>query len=104
MNVNRPKSRGEVRLYSANPLDRPVIDPRYLSDPDDLALSVRGIQACLRIGDAPALAALGAEQTDPAPDADDEDGIIRFIRRVATTIWHPAGTCRMGPDADVGRR
>ncbi len=99
MNVNRPKSRGEVRLYSANPLDRPVIDPRYLSDPDDLALSVRGIQACLRIGNAPALAALGAEQTDPAPDADDEDGIIRFIRRVATTIWHPAGTCRMGPDA-----
>jgi choline dehydrogenase len=99
MNVNRPKSRGEVRLHSANPLDRPVIDPRYLTDPDDLALSVRGIQACLRIAAQPALRAIGAQQTDPAPDADDEDGIIRFIRRAATTIWHPAGTCRMGPDA-----
>ena len=100
MNVNRPKSRGEVRLYSANPLDRPMIDPRYLSDPDDLDLSVRGIRACLKIAKAAALGRLGARQTDPAPDADDEDGIIRFIRRVATTIWHPAGTCRMGPDAE----
>lgn len=99
MNVSRPRSRGQIRLHSANPLDRPLIDPCYLSEPDDLALTVRGIQACLRIGNTRAMARIGARQTDPAPDADDEAGIIRFVRRVATTIWHPAGTCRMGPDA-----
>ncbi len=98
MNVNRPRSRGEVRLNSADPLDRPVIDPRYLSDPEDLALSVRGIQACLRIGAAPAMGRIGVRQTDPAPGHDDEAGIVDFIRRKATTIWHPVGTCRMGPD------
>jgi choline dehydrogenase len=100
MNVSRPKSRGEVRLHSANPLDRPLIDPRYLSDPADMAASIRGLRVCLAIGDAPALAPLGTRRTDPAPGAGDSDAALAaHVRRVGTTIWHPAGTCRMGPDA-----
>jgi choline dehydrogenase len=100
MNVSRPKSRGEVRLHSANPLDRPLIDPRYLSDPADMATSIRGLRVCLAIGDAPALAPLGTCRTDPAPGAGDSDAALAaHVRRVGTTIWHPAGTCRMGRDA-----
>jgi choline dehydrogenase len=99
MNVCRPASRGEVRLHSADPLDRPRIDPRYLSDPADMAASIRGLRVCLAIGAAPAWSPLGTRRTDPAPESGDGDAALAaHIRRVATTIWHPAGTCRMGRD------
>ncbi len=99
MNVSRPKSRGAVSLHSANPLDRPLIDPRYLADPEDLELSIRGVRACLEIGSASALKQIGTRPTDPAPDQSDDAGIEHFIRRHGTTIWHPVGTCKMGQDA-----
>jgi len=99
MNVCRPASRGTVRLHSANPLDRPRIDPCYLSDPADMATSLRGLRLCLAIGGAPAWGPLGTRRIDPAPGAEDSDAALEaYIRRVATTIWHPAGTCRMGQD------
>jgi choline dehydrogenase len=98
-NVSRPLSRGEVRLNSADPLDRPIIDPRYLSHPDDAALTIKGVRKCLEIGNAKALSAIGSRQIFPSPMAKTDEGILEYIRRHATTIWHPAGTCKMGSDA-----
>ena len=54
----RPRSRGQVRLRSADPLDSPIIDPNYLSDPDDLALQIEGVRMARKIADAEPLAAL----------------------------------------------
>ena len=97
LNVCRPQSRGEVRLHSANPLDRPLIDPRYLTAPQDAALTIKGVRACLQIAATDAMTAIGTRQTDPAPNADDA-AILNFIRLHATTIWHPVGTAKMGSD------
>lgn len=97
LNVCRPASRGEVRLFSADPLDRPLIDPRYLSAPQDMELTVKGVRACLQIAATLPMQAIGTSQIDPA--GSDDATIRAFIRRHATTIWHPVGTARMGQDA-----
>src|SRR5262249_12138807 len=97
MNVSRPLSRGEIRLNSADPLDRPVIDPRYLSNQADLALTIEGVRKCLEIGKAKALSAIGTRPIHPSGES--PEAILDFIRRTASTIWHPVGTCKMGDDA-----
>lgn len=95
--VLRPKSRGSVRLASADPMAAPAIDPNFLSDEDDLARLVKGAKIVLRIFDAPAFAPVTGKQLYLARDADDA-AIIADIRDRADTIYHPVGTCRMGSD------
>ncbi|MFO1058202.1 MAG: GMC family oxidoreductase N-terminal domain-containing protein [Dongiaceae bacterium] len=98
MNVCRPESRGEVRLHSTDPLDRPLIDPRYLEDARDLDLTRLGLRACLEIAMAAPMREIGTRRMQPDPGRDDDASLTAFIRRAATTIWHPVGTCRMGSD------
>ena len=92
------QSRGTVRLQSADPLDRPLIDPRYLSEPIDLDLALKGLKKVLEIGNARAFSEVGAKQTHPGPEMDSDQDLVQYIRRVGTTIWHPVGTCKMGHD------
>jgi choline dehydrogenase len=98
INVCRPESRGAVRLHSADPLDRAVIDPRYLEEGRDLELTRLGLRACLDIAAAAPMREIGTRRLQPDPGRDDDAALIAFIRRAATTIWHPVGTCRMGSD------
>ena len=95
----RPKSRGEVRLASADTRAAPVIDPRYFSDADDLPPLVRGVQRTLAIMDAAPLDPWRGTMLAPIR-ADDPDGIARELRRSADTEYHPVGTCKMGPASD----
>ena len=96
----QPGSRGRIGLHSADPLDRPVIAPNYLTDPDDLATLVRGVRLALRIG---ATTPLAGAARDPHPLAGASDAAIeRVIRTSADTMFHPVGTCRMGPASDRG--
>jgi len=94
----RPHGRGEVRLASADVRDAPVIDPRFLTDPRDVDVLVTGARVAQRILAAPALAALGGR---PLYGSGNDDGatLRGLIRDHADTIYHPAGTCRMGSDA-----
>ncbi|HMA87408.1 MAG TPA: GMC oxidoreductase, partial [Burkholderiales bacterium] len=96
--VLRPKSRGTVRLASADARDAPLIDPRFLTAPEDLAGLVRGFKLVRRILDAPALAAFPATELYTAGVSDDAE-IERAIRARTDTVYHPVGTCRMGSDA-----
>jgi len=96
--VLRPKSRGTVRLASADARDAPLIDPRFLAAPEDLAGLVRGFKLVRRILDAPALAAFPSTELYTAGVSDDAE-IGRAIRARADTVYHPVGTCRMGSDA-----
>ena len=98
VNLCRPQSRGTVRLQSADPLDRPLIDPRYLSEPRDLDLALKGLKKVLAIGNARTFSEVGAKQTHPGPEMDSDQDLVQYIRRVGTTIWHPVGTCKMGHD------
>jgi choline dehydrogenase len=96
--VNRPKSRGTVRLASASPFDRPTIDPNYLSEGDDLRLTIAGLRRFRTIGCAPAFRAIGAREIHPGPDVSSDEALSAHVRRIANTTWHQVGTCKMGID------
>ncbi|QOY95157.1 choline dehydrogenase [Massilia sp. UMI-21] len=94
----RAQSRGRVSLHSADPTDAPLIDPRFLSDPADLVPLVAGVKAARAVLAAPAFDLYRGEEIFPGPGVRTDDDIVRFIRRKAESIYHPAGTCRMGHD------
>ncbi len=95
----RPRSRGTLRLASQDPLAMPLIDPAFLQDPDDMARMVRGFKLTRSLLTQPALARLGGKESAASAGARTDAQIEQFIRLHADTIYHPVGTCRMGPDA-----
>jgi choline dehydrogenase-like flavoprotein len=95
--VLRPASRGRVRLAGADIADAPLIDPNFLSAPQDLALLLDGARIVERILAAPALAAYRGRRLH-GTGGEDDDGLRALIRAHADTIYHPVGTCRMGSD------
>jgi len=97
--VLRPKSRGSVTLASADPMAAPRIDPNFLDHPDDLARMVRGFRLMRELFHQPALARLGGREHPRSAGATTDAEIEQFIRGHADTIYHPVGTCRMGPGA-----
>jgi choline dehydrogenase len=96
--INRPKSRGEVTLASSDPLDRPVIDFNYLSVADDLRCIIAGVRWNLRILYAEPFDDIRGTEVAPGPELRSDADIEGFVRRTASTTWHPAGTCKMGND------
>jgi len=94
--VLRPKSEGTVRLAGPDPHMPPAIDPNFLSDQDDLDRLVKAARHVERLFEAPALKALSTGQLYLPENAGDE-AVIADIRNRADTIYHPVGTCRMGP-------
>lgn len=97
--VNRPVSRGSVALASADPLDRPRIDFNYLSHAEDLRCAMAGVRWNLKILYARAFDDIRGEEVAPGTHLRRDADIGAFVRRTASTTWHPAGTCRMGNDA-----
>jgi choline dehydrogenase-like flavoprotein len=93
----RPYSRGTVKLRSAKPGDAPAINPDYLSDPRDLETLIRGVKMVDQILRSPALAPYRKSELYTADVQSDAD-LERHIRARADTIYHPAGTCKMGVD------
>jgi len=97
MNLNRCKSRGTVRLAMADPTGAPLIDPRYLSEPDDRTFLIDAIEWAREFVDRRPFDGLrGAEI---GPGTRDPAEVDRWLRRELIGNWHPAGTCRMGTDA-----
>lgn len=94
----RPRSRGSLRLASADPQVAPLIDPAFLQDPDDVRRLVQGFKLTRELLSQPALARHGGRESAASADARSDAQIEQFIRHHADTIYHPVGTCRMGPD------
>jgi choline dehydrogenase len=96
--VPKPKSRGEVRLRSADPNDKPVIDHRMLGHPDDLAILVAGAKELQRIFATRPLAdhVVSLLTPEQLPQSDDE--WEEFVRNNCSGSFRPVGTCRMGVD------
>ncbi|MNJ42273.1 Alcohol dehydrogenase [acceptor] [compost metagenome] len=92
----RPASRGRIDIRSANPDDAPLIDPNYLSDPQDLRVAAQAIRITRKIVQAPALAAFSPKEYLPGPDLQSEEQLHEAAGQIGTTIFHPVGTCRMG--------
>lgn len=98
--VARPQSRGEIRLRSADPDDRPIIDHRLQSDPGDVDKLVRGLKILETVCQAPALAKVitGTLRPNPVPSNDEE--WEAYVRSWGGIGYHSVGTCRMGPEGD----
>jgi choline dehydrogenase-like flavoprotein len=97
--VLQPASRGSLRLASADPLALPLVDPAFFSDAQDMRRMVGGMRRAREILAQPALAGLGGREMPASAGAQDDAGIADFIRGHADTIYHPVGSCRMGPGA-----
>jgi len=93
-----PKSRGEIRLRSANPSDRPIVDARFLSHPDDVKALAYGIEVSREIGNSPAMRDYVKREVAPGQRLTGQ-AMEDFVRNGATTYFHQVGTCRMGKDA-----
>lgn len=102
----RPDSRGTIMAASADATQKPIITPNYLSDPADMRVLSAGIRFTREIFAAPAIAAHSVVETLPGPNVTTEAGLLDYVRRFGTTIYHPVGTCRMGdgPSAVVDSR
>ena len=97
----RPKSRGRVTLRSADPMDIPIIDPRYMTHPYDMAIQIEGLRAARLIAAQEPLKSLFAMELLPGPRAVDDAALEQHIRATSACIWHPVGTCRMGNGHDA---
>jgi choline dehydrogenase-like flavoprotein len=94
----RPRSRGTVRLQSADPAKAPLIDPNYLQDPLDREMSIRGLKLTQEILAQSPLGKYILAERLPGPDVKTDDDYFNFISTHSKTSHHCAGTCRMGPD------
>jgi len=93
----RPTARGYVRLASADARDAPRIHPRYLSTTADQQVAIDALRLARRIASQPALAAYRPEEFLPGPSAQSDAQLAAAAGDIGTTIFHPVGTCRMGP-------
>jgi choline dehydrogenase-like flavoprotein len=99
--ITQPRSRGTVRLSSSRFTDAPVIDPNYLSHPDDLRMLIDGIHLSREIGRAEALREWCAGEFFPGTETSSDDELTSYIRETVSTWFHPVGTCRMGTGDDA---
>jgi choline dehydrogenase len=97
----RPKSRGQVKLRSANPLDKPIVDNNYLADADDLRLEIAGLRYAREILLQKPICSRISHEMLPGPAVTDDAGLAEHCRRSVKTNWHPVGTARMGKSDDA---
>jgi choline dehydrogenase len=98
----RPESRGYVRIKSPHPRGQPAIQPNYLSDPADRKVAADAIQLTRKIVSAPAMAPFEPEEFLPGLQFKSDEDLAREAGNIGTTIFHPVGTCKMGPATDTG--
>jgi choline dehydrogenase len=95
----RPRSRGHIRLKSADPFAAPAIQPNYLADPTDREVAVDTIRLVRRIvTESKAFAPHRPREFRPGADLESDEDLKHAAGDIGTTIFHPVGTCRMGID------
>ena len=106
MSLLHPKSVGTLKLQSSDPFDYPLIDPQYLKDDGDVEAYVRGIRIWEKYILSPTMQSLGANFDHMNLDFCSQHKFRTdeywacVVRHVASTIYHPAGSCKMGSKAD----
>lgn len=94
----RPRSRGTVRLASADPAAMPLIDPNYWADSYDRDMSLRGLKMAREIFRQSAFAPFIEAERMPGPGAVTDEDLAAYVFRTCKTDHHPVGTCKMGTD------
>jgi choline dehydrogenase len=101
VNVNRSRSRGEVKLRSSDPEAPPIIQPNLLADRYDLDLLVKGAKFARSVLGTKAFAPYFEREISPGRDVQTDAEWADFIRDNAVGSFHPCGTTRMGADSDA---
>ncbi len=96
----RPTSRGSIHVQSADASRAPAIRPNYLSTEEDRKVAADAIRLTRRIVAAPALQRYAPQEYLPGAQLQTEEELAHAAGDIGTTIFHPVGTCRMGPAAD----
>ena len=97
----RPSSRGHVRIRSADAFEAPAMTANYLSTEDDRRCNVAAVKFARRLAASPAVAPYVRGEYKPGAGVQGDDEILGWCRASGATIFHPSGTCRMGPDAQA---
>jgi len=95
----RPRSRGEIKLRSGDPLDDPAVMPRYFSDPYDLEAITDGTLHAMQVMEQNLIAHFVRQRHVPQPGMTAREQIRQFCQTTAHAALHPAGTCRAGRDS-----
>ena len=96
----RPSSRGSVHAATPDPAAAPAIQPNYLSTVDDLNVAVESLRLVRRIASRPALAQFSPEEYVPGARYETDADLMARAGAIATTIFHPVGTAKMGVASD----
>jgi choline dehydrogenase-like flavoprotein len=96
-----PRSRGRVRLRSADPEAKPIIVGNHLAEPQDVASLVAGVRRTHEIAATEPLASVRGRTLVPSSPVETDEEIEAFVREEAELLYHPVGTCRMGIGEDA---
>jgi len=96
----RPESRGSVHIKSAQHDQHPSILPNYLQDPLDQQTAIAGLRWARKFAEQDVLAQYIEHELEPGPEAQSDEDLLAYARETGGTIYHPVGTCKMGPDGD----
>ncbi|MCY4184788.1 MAG: choline dehydrogenase [Rhodobacteraceae bacterium] len=97
----RPESKGEIRLKSTDPMVYPEIHPNYLATETDCRTIVEAVRIARNIATQSPLKEKISSEYQPGEKVQSYDEILNWVRETSTTIFHPTGTCRMGPGEDA---
>ena len=97
----RPESRGTCHVTTTDLDAQPEIKPNYLSTPHDRRIAVESVHQVRRIMTAEALKPYAPTELLPGPEVRSDEDLVKEVGNIATTIFHPTGTCRMGQDPDA---
>jgi choline dehydrogenase-like flavoprotein len=101
VNINHPASRGQIRLADAGPKSAPLIEPNLLAEERDVESLARGIETIRRIMRSAPIAGMVNEEIMPGEFYREPQSVADYVRNHTELAYHPAGTCRMGIDADA---
>jgi choline dehydrogenase-like flavoprotein len=102
-NVPRPRSAGRLSLIDADPATKPALDFRYFTDPDgyDEQTIVDGLRIAREVAATEPFASWIGREIAPGPRVQTDEELSAYGRAVHHTVYHPAGTCRMGAPDDA---
>ncbi|RGP80023.1 hypothetical protein FLONG3_1794 [Fusarium longipes] len=102
LGLQHPYSRGSVKATSSSIFDSPEANPELLKNPLDVALLVEGVRFARKLSGAPSIKTLSPLEILPGADVTSDSDIENFVRSSASTLFHPAGSCKIGSRSEGG--